>query len=38
VTPLYALWTFGSLLLALGVGIFALTFWLRRPEIEVEML
>jgi nitric oxide reductase subunit B len=35
VIPLYTLWTFGLLLLALGMGIFALTFWLRRPEIEI---
>lgn len=29
--PLYVLWTMGLLLGALGAGIYALTFWLRRP-------
>ncbi|MEO8607973.1 MAG: hypothetical protein ABI690_08835 [Chloroflexota bacterium] len=31
VTPLYMLWVLGLLLLAAGIGIYALTFWLRRP-------
>jgi nitric oxide reductase subunit B len=30
-TPLYAGWVFGLLLLALGVGIYAFSFWRRRP-------
>jgi hypothetical protein len=29
--PLYALWVLGGLLLALGVGAYALGFWARRP-------
>jgi nitric oxide reductase subunit B len=32
ITPLYILWVFGLLLLALGVGVYVLTFWLRRPQ------
>jgi nitric oxide reductase subunit B len=31
IIPLYALWVVGLLLLAAGLGIYALTFWLRRP-------
>jgi nitric oxide reductase subunit B len=34
VEPLYALWVVGLLLVALGAAIYALTFWLRRPEIR----
>jgi len=34
VTPLYALWTLGLLLLAAGIGVYALTFWLRRPRVS----
>lgn len=30
-TPLYAGWVFGLLLLALGAGIYAFSFWRRRP-------
>jgi nitric oxide reductase subunit B len=29
--PLYVLWTIGLLLAAVGAGVYALTFWLRRP-------
>jgi nitric oxide reductase subunit B len=29
--PLYSLWLIGLLALALGIGVYALTFWLRRP-------
>jgi nitric oxide reductase subunit B len=31
ITPLYALWLLGWLSTALGVGIYALGFWARRP-------
>ena len=34
ITPLYVLWTLGLLLLAAGIGIYALTFWLRRPRLS----
>ena len=30
--PLYSFWLIGLLSLSLGVGIYALTFWLRRPQ------
>lgn len=33
ITPLYVVWTLGLLLLAAGIGIYALTFWLRRPRV-----
>jgi len=32
IMPLYALWLVGLLSAALGIGIYALTFWLRRPS------
>ncbi|MFN8562468.1 MAG: hypothetical protein U0703_12815 [Anaerolineae bacterium] len=32
IAPLYALWVGGLALLALGVGVYALVFWLRRPR------
>jgi nitric oxide reductase subunit B len=31
VIPLYMLWVLGLLLLAAGIGIYGLTFWIRRP-------
>ncbi len=31
IAPLYALWVLGWLSVALGVGIYALAFWARRP-------
>ncbi len=34
IAPLYGLWTFGLLLLALGAGIYALAFYARRPKGE----
>jgi hypothetical protein len=34
ITPLYVVWTLGLLLLAAGIGIYALTFWLRRPRVS----
>jgi nitric oxide reductase subunit B len=34
VTPLYMLWMLGLLLLAAGIGVYALTFWLRRPSSD----
>jgi nitric oxide reductase subunit B len=35
--PLYILWVIGMLLLAAGVGVYALALWARRPvEINVE--
>jgi nitric oxide reductase subunit B len=35
--PLYILWVVGMLLLAAGLGVYALMFWARRPvEINVE--
>lgn len=30
--PLYVLWGIGQGLMALGIGIYILTFWLRRPS------
>lgn len=32
IAPLYALWVGGLALLALGVSVYALVFWLRRPR------
>ncbi len=34
--PLFALWSFGWLLAALGFGIYALGFIARRPEVPLE--
>jgi nitric oxide reductase subunit B len=34
-TPLYALWVIGLLLVAAGAGVYALMFWARRPVENV---
>jgi hypothetical protein len=34
-TPLYALWVIGLLAMALGIGIYALGFWARRPVEKI---
>jgi hypothetical protein len=31
ITPLYALWVVGWLSVAVGIGIYTLGFWARRP-------